>query len=95
MGAVTTTIRVKTAARYRGLTVTVLGDARAGLLAIAGYGTAQELAIAAIDVKRRGGHRVFAVVGTAQWTPHIAVVAATAAALREQRDVDELGTGQL
>ena len=40
MGTATTTIRVTTAARYRGLAVTVLGDTRAGLLAIAGYGTA-------------------------------------------------------
>ena len=51
-------MRVSTTARYRGLAVTVLGDTRAGLLAIAGYGTAQELAIAAIAVKRRRGQRV-------------------------------------
>ena len=63
MGTATTTIRVTTTARYRGLTVTVLGDTRAGLLAIAGYGTAQELAIAAIAVKRRRGQRVYCVAG--------------------------------
>jgi hypothetical protein len=36
---------------------------------------------------------VFAIVGVARWTGDIAAVARTAAALREQRDVDELGAG--
>ena len=48
-----TTIRVKTTAHYNGLPITILGDLRAGLVAVAGYGTPQELAIAAIAVKRR------------------------------------------
>lgn len=61
MGTAMTTIRVDTATRYRGLTVTLLGDARAGLLAVAGYGTPHELAIAAIAVKRHPGQRVYGI----------------------------------
>ena len=82
----TTTIRVSTAARYRGLAVTVLGDARAGLLAIAGYGTAQELAIAAIAVKRRRGRRVYRVAGADRWTASVDDVARAAVRAREARE---------
>lgn len=81
-----TTIRVSTAARYRGLGVTVLGDARAGLLAIAGYGTAQELAIAAIAVKRRRGQRVYCVAGDCAWTASVDEVARAAVRARERHD---------
>ena len=88
MGAATTTIRVTTDARYRGLAVTVLGDARAGLLAIAGYGTAQELAIAAIAVKRRRGRRVYCVAGGRAWTASIDEVARAAVRARELRDAN-------
>ena len=80
-----TTIRVDTAARYRGLTVTVLGDARAGLLAIAGYGTPHELAIAAITVKHRHGQRVYCVAGAQAWTASIDDVARAAVRAREAR----------
>lgn len=86
MGAATTTIRVTTAARYRGLAVTVLGDARAGLLAVAGYGTAHELAIAAITVKRRRGLRVYCVAGSRGWTASVEDVARAAVRARELRD---------
>ena len=73
-----TTIRVSTDARYRGLAVTVVGDTRAGLLAIAGYGTPQEIAIAAIAVKRRCGQRVFCVAGSRDWMTSIDDVAQAA-----------------
>jgi len=89
----TTTIRVLTSARYRGLPVTVLGTARGPLLAIAAYGTPQELAIAAVAVKRQGARRVFSVAGAPRWTADVSVAAAIAAAAREARDVDELGAG--
>ena len=87
MGAATTTIRVTTAARYRGLAVTVLGDTRAGLLVIAGYGTSQELAIAAIDVKRWRGQPVYCVTGTDAWVASIHDLAHAAVRAREARDV--------
>ena len=65
----TTTIRVTTRARYRGLPVTIVGDVNVGLLAVAGYGTAQELAIAAIAVKRRRRQRVYCVAGARMHQP--------------------------
>ena len=86
MGASTTTIRVTTAARYRGLAVTVLGDTRAALLAIAGYGTPQELAIAAIDVKCWRGQSVYRVTGSDAWTPNMGDVARAVVEAREARD---------
>lgn len=88
MGTAATTIRVTTAARYRGLTVTVLGDTRAGLLAIAGYGTAQELAIGAIAVKRRRGRRVYCVPGGRAWTANVDDVARATVREREMRDAN-------
>jgi hypothetical protein len=88
-----TTICVRTTACYRGLPVTVLGTTAGDALAVAAYGTPHELAIAAIAVKRRGGRRVFAIVGSGSWTADVAALARTAVALREQRDVDELGAG--
>ena len=69
--------------------MTVLGDARAGLLAIAGYGTAQELAIAAIAVKRRRGRRVYCVAGGGAWTPSVDDVARAAVRAREARDATD------
>ena len=82
----TTTIRVTTAARYRGLAVTVFGDMAGGLLAVAGYGTADEVPIAAIAVKRRAGQRVYCVSGRGTWTASVAVAAAEAVKAREARD---------
>jgi len=82
----TTTMRVTTPARYQGLQVTVLGDATAGLLAVAGYGTPDELAIAAIAVKRRGGRRVYCVAGRTTWTASVNAVAAEAVKAREAAD---------
>lgn len=82
----TTTIRVSTAARYRGLAVTVLGDERAGLLAIAGYETAHELAIAPIAVQHRRGQRVYCVAGGGDWTASVDDVAQAAVRAREARD---------
>lgn len=81
-----TMIRVRTAARYQGLAVTVLGDTQAGLLAVAGYGTPQELAIAAIVVKDQGGHRLYRVTGTRVWTASIDDVAQAAVNARKARD---------
>jgi hypothetical protein len=74
-----TTIRVTTAARYRCLEVTIIGDLDAGLLAIAGYDTPQELAIAAIAVKHRGGRHVYRVAGVGGWTASLEEVASSAA----------------
>ena len=84
-----TTIRVSTDVRYRGLAVTVFGDTRAGLLAIAGYGTPQEIAIAAIAVKHRRGERVYCVAGAHVWTRSIDDVARAAVRAREARDKSE------
>lgn len=48
-------IRLKSTARYHGLEVTILGNVGEGALAIAGYGTPRELAIATIAVSGAGG----------------------------------------
>ena len=77
------TARLARTTGYRGLAVTVLGDERVGLLAIAGYGTAQELAIAAIAVKRRRGRRVYQVTGADRWTTSVDDVARAAVRTRE------------
>ncbi len=82
----TTTVRATTSVRYRGLAVTVLGDTRAGLLVIAGYGTPQEMAIAAIAVKRRRGQRMFCVAGSRVWMASVDDVAQAAVGAREARD---------
>jgi hypothetical protein len=81
--AMTTPIRVTTTARYHGLQVTIIGELNAGLLAIAGYGTRQELALAAIAVKQRGDQRVYRVAGTSSWTPSLERAAAAAVRLLE------------
>ena len=81
-----TTIRVSTDVRYRGLAVTVFGDTRAGLLAIAGYGTPQEIAIAAIAVKRWRGQRIFCVAGSRVWMASVDDVVQAAVSAREARD---------
>ncbi|MEA2149349.1 MAG: hypothetical protein QOD69_1179 [Solirubrobacteraceae bacterium] len=83
---VTTTIRLKTTIRYHGLEVTITGDVGTGLLAIAGYGTPQELAIATIAVKRRRGRRVYCVAGSQEWTASAATVAQAAVRARHSRD---------
>ena len=83
-----TTIRVTTAARYRGLEVTIIGDLGAGLLAIAGYGTPQELAIAAIAVKHCGGRHVYCVAGAGGWTASLEEVASAAAHVGRAREAD-------
>jgi hypothetical protein len=80
------TIRLKTAVRYHGLEVTIVGDVGSGLLAIAGYGTPQELAIATIAVKRRRGRRVYCVAGGHEWTASAATVAEAAVRARHARD---------
>ena len=82
----TTTMRVRTQARYRGLTVTLVGDVNAGLLAIAGYGTPQELAIAAITVKRRDSRLVYCVAGEHEWTASVTAIADAAVRARQARD---------
>ena len=82
----TTTMRVTTQARYRGLTVTLVGDVNAGLLAIAGYGTPQELAVAAIAVKHRGSRYVYCVAGEHEWTASVAEIADAALRARQARD---------
>lgn len=82
----TTTMRMRTQARYRGLTVTLVGDVNAGLLAIAGYGTPRELAIAAISVKRRGSRYVYCVAGEHEWTASLAAIADAAVRARQARD---------
>ena len=82
----TTTMRVTTQARYRGLTVTLVGDVNAGLLAIAGYRTPQEQAIAAISVKRRDSRYVYRVAGEHEWTASVAAIADAAVRARQARD---------
>ena len=81
----TTAIRLKTDAHYRGLEVTILGTVRAGALAIVGYGTPQQLAIAAIAVRRRRGQRIYSVAGTHEWTTSLDTVAHAAVKAREAR----------
>ena len=82
----TTSIRVTTTARYRGLEVTIVGDTRAGLLAVAGYGTPHELAIATIDVKLHDERRNYSVAGRLHWTHSLEAVAQHAVVMRELRD---------
>lgn len=82
----TTVIRLKTNAHYRGLEVTILGTVRAGALAIAGYGASQQLAIATIAVRRRRGQRIYSVAGTNEWTTSLETVARAAVKAREARD---------
>lgn len=82
----TTSIRVTTTARYKGLQVTIVGDTRAGLLAIAGYGTPHELAIATIDVGLHDERRNYSVAGGAHWTHSLEEVAQHAVVMRELRD---------
>jgi hypothetical protein len=82
----TTTIRLKTPARHRGLDVTILGDSVTGLLAVAGYGTPEERAIAMIAIRRRRGRRVYSVAGTDEWTTSVATVAQAAVKAREARN---------
>ena len=82
----TTTMRMRTQARYRGLTVTLVGDVNAGLLAIAGYGTPQELAIATITVKRRDSRYVYRVAGEHEWTASVTAIADAAVTVRQARD---------
>ena len=77
------TIRVTTTVRYRGLPVTLVGTETAGLLAIAGYRTPDELAIAAIAVKRCGGRRVYCVAGDTRWRVSANAVARAAVRVRE------------
>lgn len=67
--------------------MTVLGDVGAGPLAVAGYGTPDELAIAAIAVKRRGGRRVYCVAGRTTWMASLSAVAAEAVQAHEAADV--------
>ena len=83
----TAMIRHRTAARYRGLPVTVFGIVGDQLLAVAAFGTPHELAIGTIAGGTTGGRRVYCVTGSSTWTVNIETAARTAAALREARDV--------
>jgi hypothetical protein len=78
--------RIETPVLYRGLRVTVLGELGAGLLAVAGYGTPQELAIAAIAVKRRDGEHIYSVAGSNEWTGSVDDVARAAVRARDAGD---------
>jgi len=64
-----TPIRQTTTVRYQGLDVTIIGELDAGLLAIAGYGTPHERAIAAITVQQFAARRVYRLVAGSSWTP--------------------------
>ncbi|MDQ3850191.1 MAG: hypothetical protein M3296_06215 [Actinomycetota bacterium] len=85
-----TTIRLHTGAHYRGLPITVLGNLGGQLLAIAAYDTPQELAIATIAVKRRGGRRVYQVADSSSWTVDVVKAARAAAARCERHDAAQL-----
>ena len=82
----TTSIRETTTARYQGLKVTIVGDTRAGLLAIAGYGTTHERAIATIEVKSCHDRRAYRVAGGLRWTDSLQAVAEHAVEMRDTRD---------
>jgi hypothetical protein len=83
--AITTPIRQTTTVRYQDLHVTIIGELDAGLLAIAGYGTTQELAIAAIAVRRRGGRYLYCVAGQGRWLTSFEAVAQDAVMTRQTR----------
>ncbi len=68
----TTPIRQTTTVRYQGFHVTIIGELDAQLLAIAGYGTPQERAIAAITVLIPMIHPRMAVISVAITTAMIA-----------------------
>ena len=84
----TNSIRVTTTARYKGLQVTIVGDTRAALLAIAGYGTPHEVAIATIEVKCCGARRAYRVASALQWTDSLQAAAEHAVKMREIRDTE-------
>ncbi len=79
----TTPIRQQTTVRYHGQPVTVIGDLHAGLLAIAGYGTPHEQALAAIDVRLRDRQPTYRVAGSGRWTASLDEVAQAAVTARE------------
>jgi L-serine deaminase len=79
--------RIATGVRYRGLEVTVIGNAAAGLLAIAGYGTRQELAIGAITVEHRDGGAVYLPVGARNAVASVEGAAEAVTQARQARDV--------
>lgn len=81
----TATMRVTTTVDYRGLPITIIGDPRRGLLTVAGYGSSQELVIAAIHVRRGGGQCVYRVPG-GEWTPSLEEVAEATARGRKAND---------
>lgn len=84
----TNSIRETTTARYQGLQVTIVGDTRAGLLAIAGYGTTHERAIATIEVKCCHDRRAYRVAGGLHWTDSLQAAAEHAVEMRETRETD-------
>jgi len=87
------TILVHTTARCRGLPVTVIGDLSAGLIAIAGYRTAHEQAIAILTVHGHGPHRTYAVHGNRRRLASLTEAAVLAAQLRETTDRDRRTPG--
>jgi hypothetical protein len=78
--------KIETTVRYRGLDVTVIGEATAGLFAIAGYGTRDERAIGTIAVKRRGDCSVYSLGGAEEWTPSVEAVVDAVVRARQARD---------
>jgi hypothetical protein len=83
-------MRITTTARYRGLPVTLFGIAGAELLAVAAYGTPQELALARIAVGSRDGRPVYRISGSTEWTSDPDAAAWAVARSREARDAAEL-----
>jgi len=74
--------KIETSVRYRDLAITLLGTGTAGLLAIAGYDTQDEVAIAAIAVKHRDDRHLYCLAGTNKWTTSADLVAEAAVQAR-------------
>jgi len=85
----TTPIRQTTTVQYQGLDVTIIGELDAGLLAIAGYNTPHERAIAAITARQRGGRRMYRLAPGGRWTPSLEQPAVAAVRLRQATDQDK------
>lgn len=81
--------KIATGVRYRGLDVTLLGNDSAGLLAIAGYGTRDELAIGAITIAHRAGRPIYRPVGAHSCTTSTKVAAEALVRARQARDERE------
>jgi hypothetical protein len=79
-------MRIATTARYRGLPVALVGVRGVALLAVAAYGTPQELALATVAVQWRDGRWVYRRPGASDWTDDPDAVARAVAASCEARD---------